>query len=160
VRLCCGPAKDSFALTWTLPVVRALLASRQRLLDLAALVGANRLCQASFPRFAVHYNVLGSGRDITVSAQSSAEARRVVMEMIPGAVVTGVHRIKQHPRRTDKFFSRERHLLNFSRFLTGRLAFPIHLQELDALGQPLLSSRLLVHDRVQPQNGRRSLAES
>ncbi|HEY5706724.1 MAG TPA: hypothetical protein VIS96_14250 [Terrimicrobiaceae bacterium] len=42
--------------------------------------------------FRVHYNVRGSGRDVTVQAESSAEARRVVMEMFPGAVVTGVHR--------------------------------------------------------------------
>ena len=29
---------------------------------------------------------------LTVQAESSAEARRTVMEMFPGAVVTGVHR--------------------------------------------------------------------
>jgi hypothetical protein len=45
--------------------------------------------------FRVHYSIRGSGRDITVQAESSAEARRVVMEMFPGAVVTGVHRIKK-----------------------------------------------------------------
>lgn len=45
--------------------------------------------------FRVHYNVRGSGRDITVQAQSSSEARRTVMDIIPGAVVTGVHRIKR-----------------------------------------------------------------
>jgi len=44
--------------------------------------------------FRVHYNVRGSGRDITVQAESSAEARRTVMQMIPGAVVTGVSRVK------------------------------------------------------------------
>lgn len=44
--------------------------------------------------FRVHYSIRGSGRDITVQAESSAEARRTVMEMFPGAVVTGVHRIK------------------------------------------------------------------
>jgi hypothetical protein len=44
--------------------------------------------------FRVHYNVRGSGRDITVQAESSSEARRTVMEMFPGAVVTGVSRIK------------------------------------------------------------------
>ena len=44
--------------------------------------------------FRVHYNVRGSGRDITVLAESSSEARRTVMDMFPGAVVTGVHRIK------------------------------------------------------------------
>jgi hypothetical protein len=32
---------------------------------------------------------------ITVLAESSDEARRVVMDMFPGAVVTGVHRIKK-----------------------------------------------------------------
>ena len=44
--------------------------------------------------FRVHYSIRGSGRDITVQAESSAEARRTVMEMFPGAVVTVVHRIK------------------------------------------------------------------
>jgi hypothetical protein len=44
--------------------------------------------------FRVHYSIRGSGRDITVQAESSAEARRVVMDMFPGAVVTGVSRIK------------------------------------------------------------------
>jgi hypothetical protein len=53
------------------------------------------LCSSLFAgSFRVHYNVRGSGRDITAQAQSSAEARRVVMDMFPGAVVTGVHRIK------------------------------------------------------------------
>jgi hypothetical protein len=42
--------------------------------------------------YRVHYNVRGSGRDITVQAESSAEARSTVMDLIPGAVVTGVHR--------------------------------------------------------------------
>jgi hypothetical protein len=31
----------------------------------------------------VHYSLRGSGRDITVQAESSAEARRVVMQIIP-----------------------------------------------------------------------------
>ena len=44
--------------------------------------------------FRVHYSIRGSGRDITVQAESSAEARRTVMDMFPGAVVTGVHRVK------------------------------------------------------------------
>ena len=44
--------------------------------------------------FRVHYNVRGSGRDITVQAESSAEARRTVMDLIPGCVVTGAHRVK------------------------------------------------------------------
>jgi hypothetical protein len=42
--------------------------------------------------FRVHYSIRGSGRDITVQAESSAEARREVM--FPGAVVTGVSRVK------------------------------------------------------------------
>jgi hypothetical protein len=45
--------------------------------------------------FRVHYSIRGNGRDITVQGESSAEARRTVMEMFPGAVVTGVHRIKK-----------------------------------------------------------------
>ena len=44
--------------------------------------------------FRAHYNVRGSGRDVTVQALSSAEARRVVMEMFLRAVVTGVNRAK------------------------------------------------------------------
>jgi hypothetical protein len=44
--------------------------------------------------YRVHYSVRGSGRDVTVRAQSSAEARRTVMDLFPGAVVTGAHRIK------------------------------------------------------------------
>ena len=44
--------------------------------------------------YRVHYSIRGSGRDITVQAESSAEARRTVMDMIPGAVVTGAHRVK------------------------------------------------------------------
>ena len=44
--------------------------------------------------FRVHYSLRGAGRDITVQAQSSAEARRVVTQIFPGAVVTGVRRSK------------------------------------------------------------------
>jgi hypothetical protein len=44
--------------------------------------------------YRVHYSIRGSGRDITVQAESSSEARRTVMDMFPGAVVTGVSRIK------------------------------------------------------------------
>jgi hypothetical protein len=45
--------------------------------------------------FRVHYSIRGSGRDVTVQADSASEARRTVIEMIPGAVVTGVHRIRK-----------------------------------------------------------------
>jgi hypothetical protein len=44
--------------------------------------------------FRVHYSIRGSGLDVTVQAESSSEARRNVMDMISGAVVTGIHRIK------------------------------------------------------------------
>ena len=44
--------------------------------------------------YRVHYSIRGSGRNITVQAESSSEARRTVMDMFPGAVVTGVHRVK------------------------------------------------------------------
>ncbi len=45
--------------------------------------------------YRVHYSIRGSGRDITVQAESSSEARRTVMEMFgKSCVVTGVHKIK------------------------------------------------------------------
>jgi hypothetical protein len=43
--------------------------------------------------YRAHFNIR-SGRDVTVQAQSSPEARRVVMDMFPGAVVTGIHKVK------------------------------------------------------------------
>jgi hypothetical protein len=46
-------------------------------------------------KYRVHYNVRGSGRDITVQAESSSEARRTVMSMFGMSwVVTGVSRVK------------------------------------------------------------------
>ena len=36
----------------------------------------------------------GSSRDITVQADSSSEARQTVIDMFPGALVTGVRRVK------------------------------------------------------------------
>jgi hypothetical protein len=42
--------------------------------------------------YRVHYSIRGSGRNITVQAESTAEARRTVMDMFPGAVVTGAPR--------------------------------------------------------------------
>jgi hypothetical protein len=44
--------------------------------------------------FRVHYSVRGSGRDITVQADSAGEARRVVMEMFAGALVTSVSGVR------------------------------------------------------------------
>jgi hypothetical protein len=52
-------------------------------------------CSTTFAgTFRVHYSIRGSGRDITVLANTSGEARRTVMDMFSGAVVTGVHRVK------------------------------------------------------------------
>jgi hypothetical protein len=42
----------------------------------------------------VHYTLRGAGRDITIVAQSSREARRVVQDLFPGAVVTGAARAR------------------------------------------------------------------
>ena len=44
--------------------------------------------------YRVHYSIRGSGKDITVLADNPSEARYVVMDMFPGAVVTGVRRIR------------------------------------------------------------------
>jgi hypothetical protein len=51
--------------------------------------------------FRVHYSIRGTGRDITVQAESSAEARRVVMDMFADAVVTGAHLVKRSTRKPD-----------------------------------------------------------
>jgi hypothetical protein len=65
---------------------------RKLTLSLAALllIGGSVFAES----YRVRYSVRSSGRDITVQAESSAEARRTIMEVFPGAVVTGVHRIK------------------------------------------------------------------
>ena len=63
------------------------------ILTLAALllIGGNVLAGS----FRVHYSIRGSGRDITVQVESSAEARRTVMKMIgKSCMVTGVSRVK------------------------------------------------------------------
>jgi hypothetical protein len=45
--------------------------------------------------YRVHYSLRGSGREISVQANSSAEPRRLVREIFgPRAVVTGVRRLK------------------------------------------------------------------
>jgi hypothetical protein len=46
-------------------------------------------------RYRVHYSIRGSGRDITILARSSDEARRTVADMFPDAVVTGAHRARR-----------------------------------------------------------------
>jgi hypothetical protein len=66
---------------------------RKSLFTLAALLVLGGGALADTLR--VHYSIRGSGRDITVQAESSAEARRTVMDMFPGAVVTGVSRVKR-----------------------------------------------------------------
>jgi hypothetical protein len=66
---------------------------RKSLFTLAALLVLGGAALAD--TFRVHYSIRGSGRDITVQAESSAEARRMVMDMFPGAVVTGVSRVKR-----------------------------------------------------------------
>ena len=66
---------------------------RKSILTLAALL---LFCGSALAdSYRVHYSIRGSGRDITVQAESSPEARRTVMEMFPGAVVTGVSRVKR-----------------------------------------------------------------
>ena len=70
---------------------------RKPILTLAALL---LLASTAFAdTFRVHYSIRGSGRDVTVQAESSSEARRTVMDMFPGAVVTGVHRTSKNSRR-------------------------------------------------------------
>ena len=50
---------------------------RKLILTLATLllIGGNSMAD----NFRVHYSIRGSGRDVTVQAQSTAEVRRVVM---------------------------------------------------------------------------------
>ena len=43
--------------------------------------------------FRVSYTHHGLGKRITVQAESTAEARRTVQDLFPGAVVTGAHKV-------------------------------------------------------------------
>jgi hypothetical protein len=45
--------------------------------------------------FRIHYTLRGSGRDITIQADSTQEARQFIRDAVPGAMVTSVHRIKK-----------------------------------------------------------------
>jgi hypothetical protein len=45
--------------------------------------------------YRVSYTCHGSGRRITSQAESSAEARRTIMDMFPDCYVTGAHKIKR-----------------------------------------------------------------
>ena len=63
------------------PTKDAFRTMRKSLFSLAALlllVAGTSLADT----FRVHYSIRGSGRDITVQAESSAEARRTVMETL------------------------------------------------------------------------------
>jgi hypothetical protein len=62
--------------------------SKSKLLGLLLILASTALADS----YRVHYSIRGSGRDITVQAESSSEARRTVMDMFPCAVVTGVAR--------------------------------------------------------------------
>ena len=59
---------------------------------LILLLSCSVLMASESARFRVNYSIKGSGRDVIILAESSAEARGTVMEIFPGAVVTGVHR--------------------------------------------------------------------
>ena len=45
-------------------------------------------------RWRAHYSIGASGHDAIVAAESSVQARREVMNMFPGTVVTSVSQIK------------------------------------------------------------------
>ena len=45
--------------------------------------------------YRVSYTLRGSGKKITIQAESSSEARRVVMDMFPGCYVTGASKINK-----------------------------------------------------------------
>ena len=45
--------------------------------------------------YRVSYTLRGSGKRITIQAESSSEARRVVMDMFPGCYVTGASKVKR-----------------------------------------------------------------
>jgi hypothetical protein len=62
-------------------------------------------CTSAFAgSFRVHYSIRGSGRDVTVQAESSAVARRTVMDRFPGVERT------------------QRAGLRFGPFMTGELS--------------------------------------
>ena len=44
--------------------------------------------------YRVTYSLYGSGKRITVLAESTAEARRVVKDLFPQAVVTGAQKVR------------------------------------------------------------------
>ena len=64
-------------------------------LILAALLAACPAQAGEASIWRVHYSIRGSGRDITIIAQSSQEARRTVKELFRGAVITGMRRVRK-----------------------------------------------------------------
>jgi hypothetical protein len=58
------------------------------ILTLIAMAGT-----AAAGTFRVSYTLAGAGKRITVVAESTAEARRTVQDLFPGAVATGAHRV-------------------------------------------------------------------
>ena len=54
------------------------------------LIGGNVLAGS----FRAHHSIRGSGRDMTIQAESSAEARRTVIDMFPDAAATGVNQVE------------------------------------------------------------------
>jgi predicted small secreted protein len=61
---------------------------------IVALLAASAALAGDATQWRVHYTLRGVGRDITILAQSSQEARRVVQDLFPGAIVTGAHRAR------------------------------------------------------------------
>ena len=45
--------------------------------------------------YRVSYTLRGSGKKITIEAESSSEARRVVQDLFPGSYVTGVSKVRK-----------------------------------------------------------------
>jgi hypothetical protein len=65
-----------------------------KLLAIIALAAVVGVVQADADSFRVR-SIGGSGRVITIQAESTSEARRTVMDMFAGAVVTDVSPIKK-----------------------------------------------------------------
>ena len=64
---------------------------RKQLIVLALLL-SNAFTYAD--TFRVRYSMRGVGRAVSIQADSSSEARRTVMDLFPGVVVTNVRRLK------------------------------------------------------------------
>jgi hypothetical protein len=63
--------------------------------NLIRLLGVLILVQSvQADQFKVQYSFHGAGKDIIINASTSDDARHTVEGMIPGAVVTGVRRIR------------------------------------------------------------------